>query len=176
LLPLLRGPQGERNGDVVVCSRMSSTMGNTIRTGGGEDVEIRRHTSSGQVHGRQGRSNMERERIATRTMGLMPPSEHPPPGRVRGRCRVQGRHHSDVSTARLPVSARTLRGCLIHRRRPAQQRTHSPPSGHVICASYIQLGCDSGRRGLPRGAAASLGRCLLPAPRSADGRGDPVLC
>jgi hypothetical protein len=48
VLPLLRGPQGERNGDVIVCSRMSSTMGNTIRTGGGED-ETRRHTASGQV-------------------------------------------------------------------------------------------------------------------------------
>jgi hypothetical protein len=69
VLPLLRGPQGERNGGgVVVCagSRMAhgrSAMGNLIRirTGGGEN-ETRRHTASGQVSGRQGRSNMERER------------------------------------------------------------------------------------------------------------------
>jgi hypothetical protein len=74
VLPLLRGPQGERKGDVVVCSRMSSTMGNMIRirTGGGED-ETRRHPASGQVSERQGRSNVERERKRKGPMGLMPP-------------------------------------------------------------------------------------------------------
>jgi hypothetical protein len=47
LMPLLRGPKGERNGDVVVCSRTRSAMGNMIRTGGGggED-ETRRHTEA----------------------------------------------------------------------------------------------------------------------------------
>jgi hypothetical protein len=34
-------------------------------------------------------------------------------GGSAGHGRVQGRQHSDVSTARLPVSTRTLRGCLI---------------------------------------------------------------
>jgi hypothetical protein len=56
-------------------------------------------------------------------MRIMPPSGHTPPrvgggrgggeGGSGGQGRVQGRQHSDVSTARLPVSTRTLRGCLI---------------------------------------------------------------
>jgi hypothetical protein len=54
-------------------------MGNMIRTGGGEN-ETRRHTASGQVSGRQGRSNMERERNRKGSMGLMPPSVHPQGG------------------------------------------------------------------------------------------------
>jgi hypothetical protein len=78
-------------------------MGNMIRTGGGEN-ETRRRTASGQVSGRQGRSNMERERKRKGGGGW---------GGSGGQGRVQGRQHSDVSTARLPVSARTLRGCLI---------------------------------------------------------------
>jgi len=89
VLLVLRGPQGERNGDVVVCSRMRSTMGNMIRTGGGEN-ETRRSTASEQVSGRQGRSNMKRERKRKGPMSLMPPSGHTPPqggggaGAVRG--------------------------------------------------------------------------------------------
>jgi hypothetical protein len=61
-----------------------------------------------------------RERKRKGPMRLMPPSPPPPPpggggggGGSGGQGRVQGRQHSDVSTARLPVSARTLRGCLI---------------------------------------------------------------
>jgi hypothetical protein len=102
-------------------------MGNMIRTGGGEN-ETRRHTASGQVSGRQEKSNMERERKRKGPMRPMPPSGHTHTqgggrggggggGAVRGgsggQGRVQGRQHSDVSTARLPVSTRTLRGCLI---------------------------------------------------------------
>ena len=90
VLLVLRGPQGERNGDVVVCSRMRSTMGNMIRTGGGEN-ETRRSTASEQVSGRQGRSNMKRERKRKGPMRLMPPSGHtPPPGRGGGRGRCGG--------------------------------------------------------------------------------------
>ena len=89
VLLVLRGPQGERNGDVVVCSRMRSTMGNMIRTGGGEN-ETRRSTASEQVSGRQGRSNMKRERKRKGPMRLMPPSGHTPPRGGGGEGAVRG--------------------------------------------------------------------------------------
>jgi hypothetical protein len=54
-----------------------------IRTGGGEN-ETRRSTASEQVSGRQGRSNMKRERKRKGPMRQMPPSGHPPPGRGGG--------------------------------------------------------------------------------------------
>jgi hypothetical protein len=49
-----------------------------IRTGGGEN-ETRRSTASEQGSGRQGRSNMKRERKRKGPVSLMPPSGHPPP-------------------------------------------------------------------------------------------------
>jgi hypothetical protein len=55
-------------------------MGNMIRTGAGGENETRRHTASGQVSGRQGMSNMERERKRKGPMGLI----MPPLGAVRG--------------------------------------------------------------------------------------------
>jgi hypothetical protein len=93
-------------------------------------VMARRSTASEQVSGRQGRSNVKRERKRKGPMRLMPPSGHTHTpseggggggggagagrgGPRGGQGRVQGRQHSDVSTARLPVSTRTLRGCLI---------------------------------------------------------------
>jgi hypothetical protein len=48
VLPLLRGPQGERNGDVVVCSRMSSTIGNMIL-----DTKRRRRGRNTEAHSEQ---------------------------------------------------------------------------------------------------------------------------
>jgi hypothetical protein len=105
-----------------------------------------------------------------------PLGAHPPPGRGggRGRCgggsggqgRVQGRKHSDVSTARLPVSTRTLRGCLIGEGQ--LNKDISPPV--CVCAAGLALGCCTRGPGLPRGVG-DLSKARKKAPAS----GTPVL-
>jgi hypothetical protein len=118
---------------------MSSAMGNMlIKTGGGEDQRRKTEARSERAGKRKARDEQHRARKkAKRTNGAnaplgahthsTPSTPHPPReggaaggGGARcegrgssGQCRVQVRQHSGVSTARFPVSTRTLRDCLV---------------------------------------------------------------
>jgi hypothetical protein len=94
---------------------------------GQRDKNRRRRERNTEAHIERAGKRKAREeqhgarKTALRTNETMAPlGAHTPPGRGGGggQCsggqgRVQGRQHSGVSTARLPVSTRTLRGCLI---------------------------------------------------------------
>jgi hypothetical protein len=80
-----------------------------------------------------------------------PPGGPPPPpppggggGGVRGggsggQGRAQGRQRSDVGTARLPVSTRTLRGCLTGEGRLNKDKEPIPPA---LCPPYHRRPSD----------------------------------